>query len=121
MRQKTTSPSRLNGYALRVTPMLVEGFLAVYGDRDRYPSDDRATRKADVLLAVQRLCLVSAPDGSVTVSAHRSNPLTAPSCVGFLEVYERNSSLDGRSIPLMVERLRTALSLFLTRSDTAGS
>ena len=119
--QKMTSPAQLNGYALRVTPMLVEGFLAVYGDRDRYPGDDRATRKADVMLAVQRLCLVSASDGTVTVSAHRSNPLAAPSCVGFLEVYERNSNLDGRSIPLMVDRLRTALSLFLARNDAAGS
>ncbi|MFG1270812.1 hypothetical protein V5F40_22940 [Xanthobacter sp. DSM 14520] len=121
MIQKMTSPPQLNGYTLRVTPMQVEGFLAVYGDRDRYPGDDRAARKADVMLAVQRLCLVTSPDGTVTVSAHCSNPLAAPSCVGFLEVYERNSILDGRSIPLMIERLRTALSLFLARSEAAGT
>lgn len=115
-----TITRKMDGFAIRITPILVEGFLAIYGDRDRFAGDDHLQRRRDVVAAAERLRLVRDPQGAVTISAASSLPATPPSIAGFLEAYEARSDLDGRNLPGHVERLRLALSVFLSRESGSG-
>lgn len=103
----------LAGYHLRISPALIEGFLAVYGDEDRYPGDTPTERRADVRMAWARLGLIRIRDGEVAITARRDSPDDPPAPIGFLESYLRNARVDSRSLPVIVEKMHVALSLFL--------
>lgn len=108
----------LGGYRLRISPALIEGFLAIYGEKDRYPGDTAADRRRDVRMAWARLGLVQTRMGgesSIAISARCDRPEDRCSPVGFLECYERNSEVDSRALPVMMEKLHMALPLFLSR------
>lgn len=107
----------VNGYALRITPATIEGFLALYGDHDRYPGDSAAMRRLDVRAAASKLRLLPGDDGSVIITATRTDEREELSLFGFLETYERNSE-DGFDAKAALSRVRAAITLLLSREGT---
>ncbi|MFG1270530.1 hypothetical protein V5F40_21510 [Xanthobacter sp. DSM 14520] len=104
----------VNGYTIRVTRAAIESFLALYGDRSRYPGDTADERRRDAELAAQRLRLLPSDSGGVLLVATRTDSRAELSVLGFMETYDRNSE---KCTMAMAERLPLALTPFVSRAD----
>ncbi|MFG1187888.1 hypothetical protein [Xanthobacter aminoxidans] len=104
----------VNGYAIRVTQAAIEGFLALYGDRSRYPGDTADERRRDAALAAQRLRLLPSETGGVLLTAVTTDARAELSLHGFMETYERNSD---ECTAVMLQRLPLALTPFVSRVE----
>ncbi len=101
----------LKGFVARVSLPLLEGFLAVLGERSRFAGDTAVRRRCDAMAALRRLCLVETAAGAIEVSVQRTNPRLPPDPLGFLDTYDPDRvEIDGEHLA----RLRLALSLFRT-------
>lgn len=104
----------VNGYTIRVTRAAIESFLAVYGDKSRYPGDTPDERRRDAASAARRLRLLPSDSGGVLLVATRTDDRAELSVLGFMETYERNSD---ECTAAMAERLPLALTPFVSRVD----
>lgn len=107
----------VNGFCLNLSPATIEGFLAVYGDRPRYPGDTPAERRQDVASAARRLRLLPSDRGGVLVVALRTDERQEMHIAGFLETYERNSD---RVTNHHLVRLERAIPILVSRTDVVG-
>ncbi|MFG1481042.1 hypothetical protein V5F53_20680 [Xanthobacter sp. V4C-4] len=98
-----------------MTRPLLEGFLAVLGEHNRFAGDTAARRRREAMAALRRLCLVETVAGAIEVSVQRTNPRLPPDPLGFLDIYDPDRlEIDGEYLA----RLRLALSLFRTPTSS---
>lgn len=112
MRSESSASER---FCVRLSPALIEGFLACYGEADRFPRDSHKRRRADVRHASKRLFVATDKAGRPTLTATRTNRDHEASLHGFLEVYEAGSNLTPSDIARRLSKLRVAVTLFLQR------
>jgi hypothetical protein len=113
----TSGTSASERFCVRLSPALIEGFLACYGDADRFPRDSHRRRRADVKHASKRLFVAADKAGRPALLASRTNPDHEASLYGFLEVYEAGSNLGPSDIARRLSKLRVAVTLFLQQRD----